>query len=102
MRRSPDRSEEEGVLHGEDQVAVIRSVGQGGRGDQGELRRFRGEVYDCFDRRADALFDLVDGICEPVTVAGVAYLSLAPGARRGHGAGYAALVRRPDRRRLAA
>jgi hypothetical protein len=48
-------------------------------------------VYDCFDRRADALFDLVDGICTPVTVAGVAYVSLAPGARRGHGAAYAAL-----------
>jgi hypothetical protein len=48
-------------------------------------------VYDCFDRRADALFDLVDGICAPVTVAGVAYLSLAPGARRGHGGAYAAL-----------
>jgi hypothetical protein len=72
-------------------VAVVRSVVQGGGGDQGELRRFRGEVYDCFGRRADALFDLIDGICAPITVAGVAYLSLAPGARRGHGAGYAAL-----------
>lgn len=72
-------------------MAVVRSVGQVGGGDQGELRRFRGEVYDCLDRRADALFDLVDGICAPVTVAGVAYLSLAPGARRGHGAGYAAV-----------
>jgi hypothetical protein len=72
-------------------VAVVCSVGQFGGGDQGELRRFRGEVYDCFDRRADALFDLVDGVCAPITVAGVAYLSLAPGARRGHGAGYAAL-----------
>ncbi|MEU4770149.1 hypothetical protein AB0H12_43715 [Actinosynnema sp. NPDC023794] len=64
----------------EDQVAVVRGVGQVGGGDQGELRRFRGEVYDCLDRRADALFDLVDGICAPVTVAGVAYLSLASGA----------------------
>ncbi|PRY18872.1 DDE superfamily endonuclease [Pseudosporangium ferrugineum] len=72
-------------------MAVVRSVGQLSGVDQGELRRFRGEVYDCFDRRADALFDLVDGICAPVTVAGVAYLSLAPGARRGHGAAYAAL-----------
>ena len=72
-------------------MAVVRSVGQAGGGDQGELRRFRGEVYDCLDRRADALFDLIDGICAPITVAGVAYLSLAPGARRGHGAAYAAL-----------
>jgi hypothetical protein len=74
-----------------DQVAVVCSVGQVGGGGQGELRRLRGEVYDCFDRRADALFDLVDAMCAPVAVAGVAYLSLAPGARRGHGAGYAAL-----------
>src|SRR4051794_41222853 len=28
----------------------------------------------------------------PITVGGVAYLSLAPGARRGHGAGYAAVA----------
>lgn len=72
-------------------MAVVRSVGRAGGVDQGELRRFRAEVYDCFDRRADALFDLVDGICAPVTVAGVAYVTLAPGARRGHGAAYAAL-----------
>jgi len=72
-------------------VAVVRSVVQVGGVDQGELRRFRGEVFDCLFRRADALFDLVDGLCAPVTVAGVAYLSLVPGARRGHGAAYAAL-----------
>jgi hypothetical protein len=72
-------------------MAVLCSVGQVGGVDQSELRRFRGEVYDCFDRRADALFDLVDAVCSAVEVAGVAYLSLAPGARRGHGAGYAAL-----------
>jgi hypothetical protein len=79
------------IFSPEDEVAVVRSVVQAGGGDQGELCRFRGEVYDFFDRRADALFDLIDGICAPVTVAGVAYLSLAPGARRGHGAAYAAL-----------
>jgi hypothetical protein len=78
-------------LLGEDQVAVVRSVVHADVGDQGELRRFRGEVYDCFTARADALFDVVDGICAPITVAGVAYVSLAPGARRGHGAAYAAL-----------
>jgi hypothetical protein len=37
------------------------------------------------------LFDVVDAICTPITVDGVAYASLAPGARRGHGAAYAAL-----------
>src|SRR3954471_14682857 len=76
----------------EDQVAVVRSLAQDGRRDQGELRRFRGEVYDCFTARADALFDLVDGLCTPITVGGVAYVSLAPGARRGHGAAYAAVT----------
>src|SRR5256885_869273 len=91
MGRPPDHSGEEGDSSGEDEVAVVRSVVRAGRDDQGELRRFRGEVYDCFDRRADALFDLVDGICAPITVGGVAYVTLAPGARRGHGAAYAAL-----------
>jgi len=64
---------------------------QTGGADQGELRRFRGEVYDCFTARADALFELVDGICSPIEIGGVAHVSLAPGARRGHGAGYAAV-----------
>ena len=72
-------------------MAAVRSVGQTGGGDQGELRRFRGEVYDCFTARADALFDLVDGICAPIMIGGVPYVTLAPGARRGHGAAYAAL-----------
>jgi hypothetical protein len=66
-----------GDLLGEVQVAVVRSVARAGRADQGELRRFRGEVYDCFTARADALFDLVDGLCTPVTVGEAAYLSRA-------------------------
>lgn len=73
-------------------MAVVRSVVQAGRADQGEHRRFRGEVYDCFIAWAGALFDLVDGLCTPVTVGGVAYLSLAPGARRGHGVAYAVVA----------
>jgi hypothetical protein len=73
-------------------VAASCSVTASERVGQGELRRFRGEVYDCFDQRPDALFDLIDGICAPITVAGVAQVSLAPGARRGHGALYAALT----------
>jgi hypothetical protein len=48
-------------------------------------------VYDCFAARADALFDLIDGKCTPIAIGGVAYLSSAPGARRGHGAAYAAV-----------
>ncbi|MEU4222597.1 NF041680 family putative transposase [Actinoplanes sp. NPDC026623] len=72
-------------------MAAFCSFPQPVDGEQGELHRFRGEVYDCFTGRADALFDLLDGICTPVTVGGVAHVSLAVGARRGHGAGYAAL-----------
>jgi hypothetical protein len=48
-------------------------------------------VYDCFTALADVV-DLIDGLCTPITVGGVAYLSLAPGARRGHGAGYVAVA----------
>jgi hypothetical protein len=72
-------------------VAAFRSVAQPGGADQGELREFRNELYDCFVERADALFDLVDGICTPIPIAGIAHVTLAAGARRGHGAAYAAL-----------
>lgn len=60
---------------------------------QGELRRFRGEAFDCFTRWGDALWELVDGLCQPVAVDGIAHLSLAASAMRGHGSGYAALAR---------
>jgi hypothetical protein len=73
-------------------VTVFRTVGQTSGGDQGELHWFRTEVYDCLDRRADAVFELVHGDLCAGRVAGVAYLSLAPGVRRGPGAGYAALT----------
>jgi hypothetical protein len=42
--------------------------------------------------RADALFELVDDVCCPVAVAGIAHLPLASSAGRGHGAAYAALA----------
>lgn len=35
---------------------------------QGELLRFRNDVFDCFSARSDALFDLGDGLCTPVVV----------------------------------
>lgn len=73
-------------------MAAFRSVAQSGVGDQGELLRFRNDVFDCFSARPDALFDLVDGLCTPVVVDGVAHVTLAPSARRGHGAAYAALA----------
>jgi hypothetical protein len=91
MGRPPGHSVRRVESSGEDEVAVVRSVMQVGCGGQSELRRFRGEVYDCFERRPDALFDLIDGVCTPITISGVAYVSLAPGARRGHGAAYAAV-----------
>ena len=60
---------------------------------QDDLRRFRTDFYDCLTARADALFELLDGLCAPVPVAGVAHVTLAGGSRRGHGAAYAALAR---------
>jgi hypothetical protein len=72
-------------------VAVVVSMPSNGGGDHSRLGRFRGELHDCFTDWPDALFELVDGLSQPVTVAGVAHLSLAPAARRGHGSGYAAL-----------
>jgi hypothetical protein len=77
----------------EDKVAVGVSMPEGAGVDHARLERFRGELHDCFAARADALFELVDGLCQPVPVDGIAHLSLAPGARRGHGSGYAALTR---------
>jgi hypothetical protein len=73
-------------------VAVVVSMPQGGWVDHSRLERFRGELHDCLAARADALFELVDGLSQPVDVAGVAHLSLTAGARRGHGSGYAALT----------
>jgi hypothetical protein len=37
------------------------------------------------------LFELLDGLCSPVPVDGVAHVTLAAGSRRGHGSAYAAL-----------
>jgi hypothetical protein len=58
---------------------------------QDPLRRFRNDVYDCLTARLDALFELLDGLCSPVPVDGVAHVTLAAGCRRGHGSAYAAL-----------
>jgi DDE superfamily endonuclease len=60
---------------------------------QGDLRRFRADFYDCLTARADGLFELLDGLCSPVPVAGVAHVTLAAASRRGHGSAYAALAR---------
>jgi hypothetical protein len=54
---------------------------------------FRTDFYDCLTARADGLFELLDGLCSPVPVDGVAHVTLAAGCRRGHGSAYAALSR---------
>lgn len=56
------------------------------------LDRFRLGAYECFERRPDALFDLVDAlVCGSCPVTDLARLSLEAEYRRGHGALYDAL-----------
>src|SRR5215208_2631171 len=57
------------------------------------LRAFRNSLYRCFDRRADALFELTDALLTAGTVPSPVHLSLAPVHRRGWGSLYAALSR---------
>ena len=74
-------------------MAVTSSVTLPAAGDQGELRRFRDDFYDCLSAWPDALFELLDAVCNPLAVAGIAHLSLAATARRGHGSAYAAIAK---------
>jgi len=55
------------------------------------LRAFRDSFYQCFDRRADALFELTDALLTAGTVSSPPHLSLAAVHRRGWGSLYAAL-----------
>jgi DDE superfamily endonuclease len=56
------------------------------------LAGFRGELYRCLTRRADALFGLADAVlCGDRRAGGLAHLSLVPEFGRGHGALYDAL-----------
>jgi hypothetical protein len=55
------------------------------------LRTFRNSLYQCFDRRADALFELGDAILTAGVVPSPVHLSLEPSHRRGWGSLYAAL-----------
>jgi hypothetical protein len=53
---------------------------------RGMLTVFRGELYRCFARRADALFEVADAVvCKADRVHMLAELSLEPECRRGHG-----------------
>jgi len=76
-------------------MAWPEDVVHGGAGDEqarGMLVRFRGELYRCFARRGDALFELCDAVlCRPERVHMLAELSLEPECRRGHGAVYDAV-----------
>jgi DDE superfamily endonuclease len=72
-------------------VAAPASVPRTVEAGQDLLHRFRTDVYDCLTARPDALFELLDGLCSPIPVDGVAHVTLAAGCRRGHGSAYAAL-----------
>jgi hypothetical protein len=57
------------------------------------LHRFRLSLYGCFDRRADALFELTDALLTAGVVPSPVHLSLQASHRRGWGSLYAALSR---------
>src|SRR5215212_3411825 len=57
------------------------------------LHTFRKSLYRCFDRRADALFELADAILTAGVVPSPVHLSLEAVHRRGWGSLYAALDR---------
>jgi hypothetical protein len=57
------------------------------------LVQFRAELYGCFGKWADALFELCDAaLCSPSPVGSVPSLSLEPVFRRSHGSLYKALA----------
>jgi hypothetical protein len=56
------------------------------------LATFRADLYACFTRRRDALFDLTDALLTADAVPSPVHLSLAPAHRRGWGSLYAALA----------
>lgn len=61
------------------------------RGPALELPAFRSQLYGCFGRRADALFELTDAILTTNANPSLVHLCLAPVHRRGWGSLYAAL-----------
>jgi hypothetical protein len=60
--------------------------------DLAALRAFRTDLRACFDRRADALCELVDAVLTAEAVASLPHLSLQPPHRRGWGSVYDALA----------
>lgn len=63
------------------------------KGKEVQLRGFREDLYSCFERRGDALFELTDALLTAGTVPSPVHLSLTPIHRRGWGSLYAALER---------
>jgi hypothetical protein len=68
-------------------------AGQAGR--EAELKRYREELYGCFPRRRDALFELCDALATSGHLASPppCHLSLGPSFTRGWGSAYGALAR---------
>ncbi len=58
-----------------------------------DLRTFRDSLCRCFERRADALFELTDALLTAGAVPSPVHLSLAIAHRRGWGSLYGALSR---------
>jgi hypothetical protein len=54
------------------------------------LRAFRGDLYGCFRRRADALFEVADALLASVAVPSLPHLGLRAVHWRGWGSAYAA------------
>src|SRR3954464_11734542 len=76
-----------------DSVPLAGGVGQRAVAEASErLWDFRSELYRCFGRRADELFELTDALlCTDGPVHSLVGLCLAPEHRRGNGALYDAL-----------
>lgn len=71
----------------------LRAVVDGDAAAFSVLVAFREGLYRCFERRADALFELGDAVlCAAGAVQSLPELSLEPVFRRGHGALYDALA----------
>src|SRR4051795_7344250 len=60
--------------------------------DLASLRTFRTDLHGCFQRRADALLELVDALLAAETVTSLPHLSLQAAHRRGWGSLYDALA----------
>jgi hypothetical protein len=72
---------------------VVESQGGAEGSGYDRLRRLRSDIYGCFTRRADALFELCDAMaCAPGPVACPVELSLEPQFRRGHAMVYESLA----------